>query len=572
MRSIPSRNRSNVPARLVPGMAACATIALVGTAAVGQGPGNVQSFRNTAGILRTTSTTGGFDRSNPFFNPLGKAFAVTCEHCHFAADGWGLSQPHAQQLFNSTSGTHPLFTPPTSSDPVSAAVAGNVDTVAKRRTMYNLMVDKGLSLVRRNFNPATADFTVLGVKPPAGFALGQTPTMIPAPDTGEQIIDGTWYLNYTAAANAGAPQIWIYRRPLPTTNLPFVTTASWDGQDTRQAPDPIRRPTIDGFADVTRGAIKGRQTTGSFVAPDGHVYSQAEQDSLVSRITNFIFSTTTSQDYDNGVGSLSANGAHGGLINLFYTTNYYGINDVLEGDFMVVPGPTPGTVREQFSGRPFNAHVMSQYDAWAGDSNPQRASIARGQALFNQTNRMLIDDVNGIQSYDRLDGVVGGGSTGLGTTGATITLPDSRVIPGLTGPVPGSLAGCVTCHDAPNVGDHSTRLPINIGIGDVIPAGSNNNTDNDLNNLGLPVFYLQNKATGEIIKTTDPARAVISGKWAHIGQTKGPFLHGLVNRAPFFHNGAAKTLDAVVDFYNARFHANFTAQEKADLVAFLRTL
>jgi hypothetical protein len=551
---------------------ALATLGLVTTAAIGQGPGNVQTFRDPTGVLRTASNTGSIDRSSPFFQPLGKMFPVTCEHCHFASDAFGLSQGHAQQLFNSTGGLHPLFTAGTASDFLAAQVPGNVDTVAKRQAMYNLTIDKGLALVRRTFNPGTADFTVLGVKPPEGFAVGQSPAMIAAPDTGEPIIDGTWYLNYTASSNAGTPQIWIYRRPLPTTNLQFLTTTSWDGQDTRQFPDPIRRPASAGVSDVARAVIRGRQAGPSLIAPDGHVYSTAEVDSLVAQLTSFCFSTTTAQDNDNGAGSLSASGAKGGLLNLFNVPFYFGINDVLEGDLMVVPGPTAGTVMEIYSGRPFNPHVFSLFDAWAGSSNPTRASIARGEALFNQTNRLVIDDVNGIQGYNRTNGVVGGGSTGIGTTGATITLPDGRVVQPLSGPVPGAIAGCVTCHDAPNAGDHSTRLAINIGVAEVAPAGSNDNTNPDLNNNGLPVFYLRNKASGEIVKTTDPGRAVISGKWAHIGQSKGPILHGIAARAPFFHNGSAKTLEAVIDFYDARFQAHFTAQEKIDLVNFLKAL
>ncbi len=180
---------------------------------------------------------------------------------------------------------------------------------------------------------------------------------------------------------------------------------------------------------------------------------------------------------------------------------------------------------------------------------------------------MNIDDVNGIQSYNRTIGV---GS--IGTTGASITLPDSRVVPGLSSAVPGSLAGCVTCHDAPNIGNHSTRLAINIGVADVLPATSANNTNVNFNNSGLPVFYLRQNSTGDIVKTTDPGRATISGRWAHIGQFKGPVLRGLVNRAPFFHSGAAADLKAVVDFYSVRFGANFTPQETTDLVAFLKTL
>jgi cytochrome c peroxidase len=49
-------------------------------------------------------------------------------------------------------------------------------------------------------------------------------------------------------------------------------------------------------------------------------------------------------------------------------------------------------------------------------------------------------------------------------------------------------------------------------------------------------------------------------------------LRALATRAPYFHNGFAKDLDAAVDFYNDRFGIGFTTNEKADLVAFLRTL
>jgi cytochrome c peroxidase len=40
----------------------------------------------------------------------------------------------------------------------------------------------------------------------------------------------------------------------------------------------------------------------------------------------------------------------------------------------------------------------------------------------------------------------------------------------------------------------------------------------------------------------------------------------------YFHNGFAADLDTVVEFYDTRFNIGFTRQEKADLVAFLRSL
>jgi cytochrome c peroxidase len=88
----------------------------------------------------------------------------------------------------------------------------------------------------------------------------------------------------------------------------------------------------------------------------------------------------------------------------------------------------------------------------------------------------------------------------------------------------------------------------------------------------LPRITLVNKNTGETVETTDPARALITGKWEDIGKVKGPILRGLASRAPYFHNGAAKSLKEVVEFYDKRFDIGFTSQEKADLVAFLGAL
>ena len=88
----------------------------------------------------------------------------------------------------------------------------------------------------------------------------------------------------------------------------------------------------------------------------------------------------------------------------------------------------------------------------------------------------------------------------------------------------------------------------------------------------LPVYTLLNKTTGHRVQTTDPGRALISGKWNDIGRFKGPVLRALSSRAPYFHNGAAATLDEVVDFYERRFGIGLTAQERADLLAFLRAL
>jgi cytochrome c peroxidase len=88
----------------------------------------------------------------------------------------------------------------------------------------------------------------------------------------------------------------------------------------------------------------------------------------------------------------------------------------------------------------------------------------------------------------------------------------------------------------------------------------------------LPVITLRNNATGEMVQTADPGRALITGLWADVGKVKGPILRGLAARAPYFHNGSADSLKDVVNFYDKRFNIGFTSQEKADLIAFLNSL
>jgi len=49
-------------------------------------------------------------------------------------------------------------------------------------------------------------------------------------------------------------------------------------------------------------------------------------------------------------------------------------------------------------------------------------------------------------------------------------------------------------------------------------------------------------------------------------------LHGLWQHPPYFHNGIAPTLEAVVELYNTKKGLGLTAQQKADLVQYLKSL
>jgi cytochrome c peroxidase len=104
-------------------------------------------------------------------------------------------------------------------------------------------------------------------------------------------------------------------------------------------------------------------------------------------------------------------------------------------------------------------------------------------------------------------------------------------------------------------------LPIDIGL-----------ADEQFRTPDLPLYTLRNRTTGEVRKTSDPGRALLTGRWKDISKFKGPVLRGLAARAPYFHNGMAADLGKVVDTYDTRFSIGFTDREKDDLVAFLEAL
>jgi cytochrome c peroxidase len=308
---------------------------------------------------------------------------------------------------------------------------------------------------------------------------------------------------------ASASQLSLFRRPLPTTNLGFLATVMWDGRET------IAGNTID--ADLLDQANTATLIHAQAITPLTAAQARA--------IVDFETALYTGQYRDNIAQELATQGANGGAAapSDFLATQpfYLGINDPL-GD--------PRT------GAAFDPVVFRLYDAWAstlpgtGPKNRARQSILRGQTVFN-TKPIAITGVAGLNDNPAF------GSPAI---------------------VRGT---CTICHDTPNVGDHSVGLPLNIGL-----------TDAARHTPDMPLYTLKNRATGATVQVTDPGRALITGKWADIGKFKGPILRGLAARPPYFHNGFAATLTDVINFYNTRFAIGFTAQEQADLLAFLQSL
>ena len=124
-------------------------------------------------------------------------------------------------------------------------------------------------------------------------------------------------------------------------------------------------------------------------------------------------------------------------------------------------------------------------------------------------------------------------------------------------------SGCNGCHNAANNGSNVDGRLFDIHASQVQHRA-----------LGMPLYTMQNKATGQTHETTDPGRALRSGKWADMDRFKVPSLRGVVARAPYFHNGIAANLDEVVRHYETELNFKFDEQpgDREALIAFLEAL
>ena len=325
---------------------------------------------------------------------------------------------------------------------------------------------------------------------------------------------------------ASAAELSLFRRPLPTTNLALLSTVMWDARENFKdaaahdclfGTSTCFAPIAFDLSDQANAATLGHAQAAAALTP-------AQREAIVT----FELDLVTAQVYDREAGGLSRDGARGGPHHLARQPFYFGINDTLVGDYRTHASFTPAAMTlyapwQSALPDPYRQDVEGRDRAVA----VARRAVARGEALFN-TKPIAIRGVGGLNDA-------------LG----------AAVIPGT----------CTTCHNAPNVGNHSVPLPLNIGVADATRRTPD-----------LPLYTLRNTVSGETTQTTDPGRALITGLWADVGKFKGPVLRGLAARAPYFHNGSAADLRQVVDFYDQRFGIGMNAQEVEDLVAFLKTL
>jgi mono/diheme cytochrome c family protein len=450
---------------------------------------------NPAGAALTVSSAGPIDRANAFFKPFGNG--RSCATCHSPGDGWSITPAGLRARFQGSNGNDPIF------QLVDGANAPNlpVATLAQKTAAYSMLLKRGVIRVGLPV-PADAEFTLVAADDPYRFA--------------------------------SASELSLFRRPLASTNLNFLSTVMFDARETAaSATGDCILGTSTCFASIDSDLLSQADNAVRGHAQASAGLSAAEQRSIV----DFEKGLFTAQVSSATAGSLLDAG--GGPENLARVPFYFGINDLVHGDYR--------------SGAQFNRNVFTLYGAWAnlaapprpgqprpgpprpgqpGPAQPSaqdaaRGAIARGEQIFN--NRpFIIANVGG----------------------ASDTLPRT-----------GQRGSCASCHDTPNAGSHSVPTLFNLGLADAARRTPD-----------MPLYTLRNKTTGAVVRTMDPGRALISGKWADVGAFKVPTLRGLAARAPYFHDGSAARVEDVVAFYDRRFRIGFTPQERADLAAFLKAL
>lgn len=403
--------------------------------------GPVVDLPNDAGMARAFSALGPVDTSHPFGQSLGTN-GRACVHCHMPTEGFSIVPSSVRARFEASGGLEPLFRTTDASNSPTA----DVSTVEARRAAYSMLLSRGVIRIGMTV-PAGAEFVVEAVEDPYGFA---DPT-----------------------------RLSLFRRPLPSTNLAFLSTVMWDG-----------RETFDGqalhfdLAHQANGATLSHSQAAQGLTP--------EQQAAIVDLETMVFTT---QIVDPSAGDLTADGGRGGPHALAEQDFFPGIN----------------------TGAGASSTVFDLFSAWArlpgSDAiSSARRSIANGQDIFNT--RTFLGSVT-----------------------------------------------CTSCHNTPNVGSQSTGMFFDTGVASAA-----------LRTPDMPLYTLRCLTTNTVVRTTDPGRALVTGKCADIGKFKVPSLRGLGARPPYFHDGSAASLRDVVLFYNSVFGMGLRSVEVDDLVAFLKAL
>ena len=149
---------------------------------------------------------------------------------------------------------------------------------------------------------------------------------------------------------ASATELSLFRRPLPVTNLKFLTSVMWDGRESGAGRTIVR----DLLAQAAGAA-------------NAHGQGAALGDEQRRAIIDFERVLFTAQSHDRRVGALDAERAAGGPRALGDQPVQFAINSLMDQ-----------------TGTPPTRRVFTLFDAWTSSPDETRRAVASGQTLFNE--------------------------------------------------------------------------------------------------------------------------------------------------------------------------------------------
>lgn len=402
-------------------------------------------------------------------------------------------------------------------DPVFAAIDGsnNPSLPQDKESSHSLLLNRGLIRVGLPWPP----------RPIAGRAV--------MPEFTIEVVSDPTGVNFdsTYGFKSRQPTISVFRRPRPVANLKYVMAPDAifnikTGELTARDPDTGEPVGMNLMADSRHLTLK-EQAIGAYVDhQEGH--SDLAPQALRA-IVDFESQVYVAQAVNRlGRSLVEVNGPAG-----------LGPRAMADGRVHVLANNQRDPVFRVFE--PW----MKPERLPAGLSSAERelrASVARGSDIF-LLRQFWLRDAAHINSI------------GLGN-------PIKRT--------------CTTCHNAQMTGMDLAPGWVDVGTSNY-PTWTEPPVFSD--KAELPVFKITcdraappHPYLGRTIYTTDPGRALITGRCNDVGSLVMGQFRGLAARAPYFANGSAATLRELVDFYDRRFDMKLSETEKQDLVNFLSVL
>lgn len=478
------------------------------------------TYRNPAGTLAVLNAGGPVDmRGHPFFQPLGTN-GRACVTCHQPADAMSLSTRSIKRRWDELGAKDSLFAQ------VDGANCPNLP--AEDRASHSLLLNKGLFRIPMPWPPKDSngramatEFDIQVVSDPTGCNT-----------------DPTYGLS------SKSPKISVFRRPRPAANMKYVEP------ETPLSLWHIRTGEVRPINNVNGHRLGGNLMsdgradtviTQMIDAAHTHMAARATMSTEEQgKIEKFLFQVYTAQVADKDGGSLGEGGG------------FLGPEALRDGKPAMVGAYSARPMFPEIEGW-ITARVASSLK-WTplvklpafpakrpdeGRESPQqhayRDSVARGYLSFVYRQFLL-------KNVADLNGFIGN-------------------------PVKQT---CAACHNMVRTGMDVAPGYLDIGTTTyrtAVPAPD------------LPLFKINchrdtppHPYLGRQIYTTDPGRALVTGRCADVGKVVVQQMRGLAARAPYFAGGSAPDLRSVVEFYDSRFNIGYSAQDIEDLVKFMEAL